>query len=145
MCGFSGFYGGEPDDRREIAEEMSAAIAHRGPDDDGVFCDETVALGFRRLSIIDLGGGVQPMKTEDGRYVIVFNGEIYNYRELRRELEADGAVFATDSDTEVILQSYAVYGTKTASRLRGMFAFVIYDSEKRTLYGARDPFGIKPF
>ena len=145
MCGFAGFYGGELENRRETAESMSAEIAHRGPDDSGVFADETAALGFRRLSIIDLGGGAQPMRSQDGRFVIVFNGEIYNYRELRAELEKDGAVFASRSDTEVILQSYLRYGRETASRLRGMFAFVIYDIETRSLYGARDPFGIKPF
>ena len=145
MCGFAGFYGGEQEDRREIVSRMGAAIAHRGPDDDGVFVDETAALGFRRLSIIDLGGGVQPMASADGRYVMVFNGEIYNYRELRLELEKEGAVFATDSDTEVILQTYLRYGKATAERLRGMFAFVIYDKTEKTLYGARDWFGIKPF
>ncbi len=145
MCGFAGFYGGECDDRRHVVEQMGQAIAHRGPDDDGVFVDDTAALGFRRLSIIDLVAGVQPMHSADGRFVMVFNGEIYNYRELRAELEKEGAVFATDSDTETILQTYLRYGTETASRLRGMFAFVIYDKEKKTLYGARDPFGIKPF
>ena len=145
MCGFAGFYGGEYEDRREIVMRMGAAIAHRGPDDDGVFVDGTVALGFRRLSIIDLGGGAQPMVSADGRYTVVFNGEIYNYRELRAALETEGAVFTTQSDTEVLLQAYRYYRTTTASRLRGMFAFVIYDREEKTLYGARDPFGIKPF
>ena len=145
MCGFAGFYGGECEDRRTVVENMGRAIAHRGPDDDGVFTDETAALGFRRLSIIDLEAGVQPMHSADDRYVMVFNGEIYNYRELRADLEREGAVFATDSDTETILQTYLRYGTETASRLRGMFAFVIYDKKERTLYGARDYFGIKPF
>ena len=91
MCGFAGFYGGELENRRETAESMSAEIAHRGPDDSGVFADETAALGFRRLSIIDLGGGAQPMRSQDGRFVIVFNGEIYNYRELRAELDGHAA------------------------------------------------------
>jgi len=144
MCGFAGFYGGECEDRRQVVENMGREIAHRGPDDDGIFTDETAALGFRRLSIIDLVAGVQPMHSADDRYVMVFNGEIYNYRELRAELEREGAVFATDSDTETILQTYLRYGTETAARLRGMFAFVIYDKKERTLYGARDYFGIKP-
>ena len=145
MCGFAGFYGGECEDRRQVVENMGREIAHRGPDDDGIFTDDTAALGFRRLSIIDLVAGVQPMHSADDRYVMVFNGEIYNYRELRADLERDGAVFKTDSDTETILQTYLRYGTETASRLRGMFAFVIYDKKERTLYGARDYFGIKPF
>ncbi len=145
MCGFAGFYGGECEDRRQVVENMGREIAHRGPDDDGVFTDDTAALGFRRLSIIDLVAGVQPMHSADDRYVMVFNGEIYNYRELRVDLEQDGAVFKTDSDTETILQTYLRYGTETAARLRGMFAFVIYDKQEKTLYGARDYFGIKPF
>jgi len=145
MCGFAGFYGGDCEDRRQVVENMGREGAHRGPDDDGIFTDDTAALGFRRLSIIDLVAGVQPMHSADDRYVMVFNGEIYNYRELRVDLEQDGAVFKTDSDTETILQTYLRYGTETAARLRGMFAFVIYDKKERTLYGARDYFGIKPF
>ena len=148
MCGFAGYF--ETDrvayDRESVIEKMSEIIAHRGPDSDGKFVDERVALGFRRLSIIDLAGGDQPISTEDGRYVIVFNGEIYNYRELREGLiKEHGVTFKTNSDTEAILRTYAVYGNETASRLRGMFAFVIYDTERHTLYGARDYFGIKPF
>ena len=148
MCGFAGYF--ETDrvayDREGVIEKMSEIIAHRGPDSDGKFVDEQVALGFRRLSIIDLAGGDQPISTEDGHYVIVFNGEIYNYRELREGLiKEHGVTFKTNSDTEAILRTYAVYGNETASRLRGMFAFVIYDTERHTLYGARDYFGIKPF
>lgn len=145
MCGFAGFFGGITEDRRETAEKMGERIAHRGPDDRGIFDDGRAALSFRRLSIIDLDRGVQPMHSADDRYVIVFNGEIYNFKELRAELEKEGAVFATDSDTEVILQCYARFGEKTAELLRGMFAFVIYDRQEGRLYGARDPFGIKPF
>lgn len=146
MCGFVGFCGTGVYDRQAVIDEMGERIAHRGPDSSGSFVDENVALGFRRLSIIDLKGGTQPMHSEDGRYVIVFNGEIYNYRELRQELcEKNGAVFRTDSDTEVILQVYQRFGEKTASLLRGMFAFVIYDRHEGKLYGARDYFGIKPF
>ena len=148
MCGFAGFFDTDSVayDRTGVIEKMSETIAHRGPDSDGKFVDEQAALGFRRLSIIDLAGGDQPISTEDGRYVIVFNGEIYNYRELREELIKDhGVTFKTNSDTEAILRTYSVYGNETASRLRGMFAFVIYDTERKTLYGARDYFGIKPF
>lgn len=146
MCGFAGFYGGGDYDRAEVINEMGKRIAHRGPDSDGVFMDDCVALGFRRLSIIDLEGGSQPMYSADGRYVIVFNGEIYNYRELREELKLNyGCTFETDSDTEVILQTYVHFGCDTASRLRGMFAFAVYDRTEKKLYGARDYFGIKPF
>ena len=146
MCGFAGFYGSGSYDRAEVIKEMGKRIAHRGPDSDGIFTDDCVALGFRRLSIIDLEGGTQPMHSADGRYVITFNGEIYNYRELREELRLNhGCTFETDSDTEVILQTYAHYGRDTASRLRGMFAFTVYDKTEKKLYGARDNFGIKPF
>ncbi|MBQ7669678.1 MAG: asparagine synthase (glutamine-hydrolyzing) [Clostridia bacterium] len=148
MCGFAGYFDTDnvTYDRGSVIEKMGELIAHRGPDSDGKFVDEQVALGFRRLSIIDLAGGDQPISTADGRYVIVFNGEIYNYREIREELSREhGVTFRTNSDTEAILQTYAIYGNETASRLRGMFAFVIYDSERHTLYGARDYFGIKPF
>ena len=146
MCGFAGFYGSGDFDRNKVIDEMGERIVHRGPDSAGSFVDDYVALGFRRLSIIDLAGGDQPIHSADGKHVIVFNGEIYNYRELRQELiENHGCVFATNSDTEVILQTYKVYGRETASRLRGMFAFVIYDKENHTMYGARDFFGIKPF
>ncbi len=148
MCGFTGFFSDNTQliNREEIIKKMSDTIIHRGPDSEGFFTDGFVALGFRRLSIIDLEGGDQPIHSQDGRYVIVFNGEIYNYRELRKDLEEqNGCVFSTNSDTEVILNTYTIYGEKTAERLRGMFAFVIYDKQNHTLYGARDYFGIKPF
>ena len=148
MCGFTGFFSENNNliNRDEIIKKMSDTIIHRGPDSEGAFTDDYVALGFRRLSIIDLEGGDQPIHSQDGRYVIVFNGEIYNYRELREELEKEnGCVFSTNSDTEVILNTYIVHKEKTAERLRGMFAFVIYDKIEHTLYGARDYFGIKPF
>ncbi len=128
MCGFTGFFGGGDFQREEVIRRMNEQIAHRGPDGEGFFTDENIALGFRRLAIIDPEGGAQPMHSADGRYVIVFNGEIYNYRELRAKLiETHGCNFKTKSDTEVILQLYGIYGVKTASMLRGMFAFVIYD------------------
>lgn len=146
MCGFAGYFGTGEFNRQEIIDQMGEAIAHRGPDSDGSYVDDYVALGFRRLSIIDLEGGTQPIHSQDGKYVIIFNGEIYNYQEIRKELiEKHGCTFQTNSDTEVILQAYQIYGKETASMLRGMFAFVIYDKEAHTLYGARDYFGIKPF
>ncbi len=145
MCGFVGFCGGTGFDRHAVLENMKETIVHRGPDSDGSFDDGVCALGFRRLSIIDLEGGDQPIVSEDGRYIIVFNGEIYNYLELREELLRDGVSFRTKSDTETILRVFEKHGEKTASMLRGMFAFVIYDCENHSLYGARDYFGIKPF
>ena len=146
MCGFAGFFGTGEYDRAEVVRAMSEKIAHRGPDGDGVFVDDYVGLGHRRLSIIDLEFGIQPMHSADGRYVIVFNGEIYNYKDIRRKLTRDHNVqFQTNSDTEALLQTYMIYGEKTASLLRGMFAFVIYDKQEHKIYGARDAFGIKPF
>ncbi|MDO5133829.1 MAG: asparagine synthase (glutamine-hydrolyzing) [Eubacteriales bacterium] len=124
---------------------MMNRIIHRGPDGGGQYLDDGIAMGFRRLSIIDLEGGDQPMKTADGRFVITFNGEIYNYRELREDLKIKGHHFLTNSDTEVLLHGYSEYGEKILDRLRGMFAFVIWDTKKKELFGARDMFGIKPF
>ena len=148
MCGFIGYFSTDnvTYNRESVLDKMGEAIAHRGPDSKGSFLDGAAALGFRRLSIIDLAGGDQPIHSADGKYVIVFNGEIYNYREIRKMLcDEYGAVFATNSDTEVILQTYERFGEKTASMLRGMFAFVIYNKETKSFYGARDYFGIKPF
>ena len=144
MCGFVGF-SGKLENKKEILNKMMNRIIHRGPDSEGEFINENIALGFRRLSIIDLGGGSQPIYNEDGSIVIVYNGETYNFPELRSELEADGHVFATDTDTEVLVHGYEKWGQELASHLRGMYAFVIYDKNKNTLYGARDIFGIKPF
>ena len=124
---------------------MMNRIIHRGPDGAGQYVDDEIAMGFRRLSIIDLAGGDQPMATADGRLVITFNGEIYNYRELREDLKIKGHTFRTNSDTEVLLHGYSEYGAKILDRLRGMFAFVIWDTKKKELFGARDMFGIKPF
>ncbi|MDR1532414.1 MAG: asparagine synthase (glutamine-hydrolyzing) [Clostridiales bacterium] len=144
MCGFCGFTGGTADAEKTV-RGMMERIAHRGPDSEGTYCDGYVALGFRRLSFLDLEDGTQPMFNEDGSVVIVFNGEIYNYQALRAELLAAGHVFSNRSDTEVLIHLYEEYGEKMLDRLRGMFAFVIYDKRSRRLFGARDFFGIKPF
>ncbi len=147
MCGFVGFTGPRPD-RREIIQKMADRIIHRGPDMEGYYLGEDepfVTFGFRRLSIIDLSDGAQPMTNEDGSVVIVFNGEIYNFMELRDQLIAAGHVFKTRCDTEVILHGWEEFGEKLFPKLRGMFAFLLWDSRKKMLVGARDYFGIKPF
>ncbi len=149
MCGFIGFTG-IIDRREDVIRRMAERIIHRGPDSGGFHYsgeneNDSVTLGFRRLSIIDLSDGSQPMYNEDGSVVIVFNGEIYNFMELRDELIAKGHVFKTHCDTEAIVHGYEEWGEKIAEKLRGMFAFVIWDKKKNELYGARDPFGIKPF
>lgn len=146
MCGFIGFVDYEsPADKERVIGKMSALIRHRGPDNEGKYVDDSVAVGFRRLSIIDLDGGNQPIFNEDGHLLIAFNGEIYNFRELRAELEAAGHRFSTRTDSEVVLHGYEEYGPDVVKKLRGMFAFVIWDKDGKELFGARDPFGIKPF
>lgn len=132
--------------RESPIREMMRIMKHRGPDDEGVFVEKNVGLGFVRLSIIDLShAGHQPMTSADGRYVIVLNGEIYNYIELREELSALGHVFRTRTDTEVLLAAYREWGGDCLDRLNGMWAFAIYDRRERTLFCARDRFGVKPF
>jgi asparagine synthase (glutamine-hydrolysing) len=145
MCGICGIFDmrGEPISR-ELIEQMNDAITHRGPDGSGVYLDREVGLGHRRLSIIDLGGGAQPLGSADGQLQIVFNGEIYNFVELRHELESLGAVFRTKSDTEVIIHAYAKWGPQCVNRLNGMFAFALWDNRSRKLFFARDHLGIKP-
>lgn len=145
MCGIAGFVDSITQDRKDVVRAMADLIVHRGPDSDGYYVDEHAALAFRRLSIIDLDHGHQPIPNEDSTKWITFNGEIYNFPALRAELEAAGHVFRTHADTEVILHGYEEWGQEVVTRLRGMFAFVIWDAEARTLFGARDPFGIKPF
>lgn len=144
MCGFVGFVDKEKN-KQKIIKDMANMIKHRGPDSDGYFCDENVALGFRRLSIIDLNNGSQPIYNEDNTKVIVFNGEIYNYEELKTELLKCGHVFKTETDTEVLLHGYEEYREELLPKLRGMFAFVIYDTNSKELFAARDFYGIKPF
>lgn len=146
MCGIVGFgeEHHEPAAARHTLQAMAALIRHRGPDGEGLYADDRAALGHRRLSIIDLEGGGQPMFNEDGSLVVVFNGEIYNYRELARQLSAAGHVFATRSDTEVLLHGWEQWGKALPGKLRGMFAFVLWDRNTGTMFGARDVFGIKP-
>ena len=179
ICGFTGAVGNEKD--RRVLKAMCDVMAHRGPDGEGFYISDGIALGHRRLSLIDLAGGGQPMVRQGGdlksavsthavvfahlrgdeaqvsdgweaqpavrrgRWSIVFNGEIYNYRELRAELQGLGYEFATDSDTEVLLVGYIAWGEKVLQRLRGMFAFAVYDADAKELFCARDFFGIKPF
>lgn len=144
MCGFVGFVDKEKN-KKKIIKDMADMIKHRGPDSDGYFCDENVALGFRRLSIIDLNNGSQPIYNEDNTKVIFFNGEIYNYEELKTELLKCGHIFKTETDTEVLLHGYEEYREELLPKLRGMFAFVIYDTNSKELFAARDFYGIKPF
>jgi len=149
MCGFIGcmhnnVVGNDLDTTTKF-EEMNTIITHRGPDDAGYYYDDNIQFGFRRLSIIDIEAGHQPLTYENERYWIIFNGEIYNYLELREELIGKGLEFATHSDTEVILALYSDLKEKAVERLRGMFGFVIWDKQEQQLFGARDQFGIKPF
>ena len=144
MCGITG---GAPGIDARVLERMTTALAHRGPDGEGYFHapgPDGVSLGHRRLAIIDLPGGRQPMTSADGRWTIVFNGEIYNFRELRRELESSGMAFRTQSDTEVLLEAWARWGVDALERLRGMFAFAVWDARERALWLVRDRLGVKP-
>ena len=144
MCGIAGFINAREEADGAVLQGMLARIAHRGPDGQGVFVQGRAALGHRRLAIIDLDGGPQPMFNEDGRLAVVFNGEIYNYQALTEELTAAGHTFATKSDTEVLLHGWEEWGRDLLPRLRGMFAFALWDRESETLFCARDYFGIKP-
>src|ERR1035437_5963936 len=144
MCGIAGYlphYGNKPNLLR--LEQMCHRLVHRGPDAAGYLCDDRVALGHRRLSIIDLSGGNQPLGNEDGRIQVVFNGEIYNYRELRKDLESRHR-FVTQSDTEVLVHLYEEVGERLPEYLNGMFAFAIWDGRRNELFLARDRFGKKP-
>lgn len=146
MCGISGIYRYHKDSlvSRELLEKMNKALEHRGPDDEGYYVNHNIGFGHRRLSIIDVEGGHQPMANEDNTVWIVQNGEIYNYLELRRDLSLGGHVFKTHSDTEVIIHLYEQYGEKCVDMLNGMFSFAIWDDRKKQLFLARDRFGIKP-
>ena len=145
MCGIVAFYDPKINEKQAVIGKMMATIKHRGPSSDGYYTNDEVALGFRRLSIIDLRGGSQPIYNEDKTRAIIFNGEIYNFKPLREELIKAGHVFSTKADTEVLLHGYEEWGMDgLLKRVRGMFAFLIWDDNNKTLYGARDFFGIKP-
>ncbi|HVH66967.1 MAG TPA: asparagine synthase (glutamine-hydrolyzing) [Gemmatimonadales bacterium] len=146
MCGLVVMLGIDGRPAEEVVlTRMARSIAHRGPDDSGLYVDQQVGFGFRRLSILDLSpSGHQPMRSDDGQFVIVFNGEIYNYIELRDELRAAGYTFRSTSDTEVLLAAYRHWGPDCLARLNGMWAFVIHDRRRGVLFGARDRFGVKP-
>lgn len=145
MCGIVAFYDPKINDKQAVIGKMMATIKHRGPSSDGYYTNDEVALGFRRLSIIDLRGGSQPIYNEDKTRAIIFNGEIYNFKPLRKELNDKGHTFTTKADTEVLLHGYEEWGMDgLLKRVRGMFAFLIWDDNNKTLYGARDFFGIKP-
>lgn len=146
MCGIVGFIDKKnKQEKKKILNEMMDRIVHRGPNSKGEYVDSDVAIGFRRLSIIDLEGGSQPIYNENNDMLITFNGEIYNFKELRKELEKKNHIFKTNTDTEVILHGYEEYGSEIVKKLRGMFSFVIYNKKTKELFGARDHFGIKPF
>ena len=145
MCGIVAFYDPKINEKQAVIGKMMVTIKHRGPNSDGYYTNDEVALGFRRLSIIDLRGGSQPIYNEDKTRAIIFNGEIYNFKPLREELIKAGHVFSTKADTEVLLHGYEEWGMDgLLKRVRGMFAFLIWDDNNKTLYGARDFFGIKP-
>ena len=143
MCGIAG-YVSEKKPNKKVLKAMTDRIAHRGPDAEGFYLDEVCALGHRRLSIIDLATGDQPMYNDDKSVVVVFNGEIYNFKELKKGLEKKYK-FKTTSDTEVLVHGYEEWGHELTKKLRGMFAFAIWDVNKKELYCARDGWGIKPF
>jgi len=141
MCGICGIYGFND---RKLVKQMTKIIEHRGPDDVGHFFDDTLGLGQRRLSIIDLSTGKQPIFNEDKSLTVVFNGEIYNYQDLRAGLEKTGHKFLTNSDTEVIVHSYEEKGVRCLDDFNGFFAFALWDANKKQLFIARDRAGIKP-
>lgn len=145
MCGIVAFYDPKINEKQAVIGKMMATIKHRGPNSDGYYTNDEVALGFRRLSIIDLRGGAQPIYNEDKTRAIIFNGEIYNFKPLREQLIKAGHTFTTKADTEVLLHGYEEWGMDgLLKKVRGMFAFLIWDDNNKTLYGARDFFGIKP-
>ncbi len=148
VCGFIGLVNKVPSEPKDVFKQKlkraNQLMTHRGPDDEGYYVDSYVSFGFRRLSIIDLEGGHQPLSYEDERYWMVFNGEIYNYVELREQLIEEGYVFSTESDSEVILALFSKHREEAFNKLRGMFGILIWDKQEEVLFGARDPFGIKP-
>jgi len=146
MCGIAGIAGLPQEQAKPQVERMNSCMQYRGPDDEGVWCDDTVCFGHLRLSIIDTSNaGHQPMFSHDRRFVIIFNGEIFNYLELREELKAAGSTFATAGDTEVIMEAYRQWGEKAVARFNGMWAFALWDTQEKLLFASRDRFGVKPF
>ena len=143
MCGIAGFMG-QVENRADVIRNMTEVITHRGPDSDGFFTDDNISMGFRRLSIIDLGAGHQPIYNEDKSLVLTFNGEIYNYKDLRKELIAKAHKFYTDTDSEVLVHGFEEWKEDMLPKLRGMFGFAIYNTKDNSLFIARDFFGIKP-
>lgn len=143
MCGIAGFMG-QVENRADVIRNMTEVITHRGPDSDGFFTDDNISMGFRRLSIIDLGAGHQPIYNEDKSLVLTFNGEIYNYKDLRKELISKGHKFYTDTDSEVLVHGFEEWKEDMLPKLRGMFGFAIYNTKDNSLFIARDFFGIKP-
>ena len=145
MCGIAGYFlKNNASPSPETLKKMADAMQLRGPDGEGFFIENSLALAHRRLAVIDLATGDQPMSTPDGQYTIVFNGEIFNFRELKQELEAKGHTFRTKSDTEVILESFREYGVDTFARFNGFFAFALYDKPQNRLILCRDRLGVKP-
>src|SRR5665213_2086805 len=144
MCGICGIASGRGSVDEDRLRRMSATLIHRGPDSEGMHVDGAIGLAARRLAIIDLTGGDQPIASEDGSVVVIQNGELYNYRELMHELERAGHVFRTHCDTEVLVHGYEQWGATLWERLRGMFAVALWDTRRQRLVLARDRFGIKP-
>ena len=147
MCGISGIVNfNNKSVEKAVVAQMMKKMKHRGPDDEGIFLEDNIGLGFVRLSILDLSiSGHQPMESDDGKYVMIFNGEVYNYIELRDELKAKGYTFKSNSDSEVVLKSYQEWGEACLDKFNGMWALTIYNTQTKELFGARDRFGIKPF
>ena len=146
MCGVAGFINldGSLASKKQI-KAMTDSIAHRGPDGEGQWVEKNVALGHRRLAIIDLSeDAAQPMSSDNSRYLITYNGELYNFREIKEELEKEGHKFFSQSDTEVVLKSYIAWGPDSVEKFNGMFAFAIYDRKEESLFVVRDRYGIKP-
>ena len=145
MCGIAGYVSTTKKPTKKILKEMTDRIAHRGPDGEGHYIDEFAALGHRRLAILDLTTGDQPIYNETKDIVVVFNGEIYNYKELTEELKEKGHKFVTTTDTEVLVHGYEEWGHDLVNKLRGMFAFAIWNKKEKELFSARDGWGIKPY
>jgi len=146
MCGICGIYNLKREEQEKTLKEMTKTLSHRGPDDEGFYIKENIGLGHRRLSIIDLSSaGHQPMSNEDGNLWITYNGEIYNFIELKKELKKLGHIFKSNTDTEVILHSFEEWGIACQNKFNGMWAFAIWDEKNKTLFCSRDRFGVKPF